>query len=58
LLESVVKDKIMDHFFTNKLFSDEQFGFYGIFEVFLIARYSRLFLLMFLIIYGRLSVLF
>jgi len=27
LLESVVKDKIMDHFLTNKLFSDKQFGF-------------------------------
>ena len=25
--ESVVRDKIMDHFLTNKLFSDKQFGF-------------------------------
>ena len=27
VLESVVRDKIMDHFLTNKLFSDKQFGF-------------------------------
>jgi len=27
LLESMVKDKIVDHFLINKLFSDKQFGF-------------------------------